>query len=75
MVKPEWPRRALREDHPGGRVVAQIKIVNGSVVDVTILSGPRIFYDEVIKAIKQYKCEVLSEEVVVPQPFDFTPQR
>jgi len=53
--------------------VAQIKIVNGAVADVTILSGPRIFYDEVIKAVKQYKCEVLAEEVVVPQPFDFTP--
>ena len=52
-------------------VRAQIKIVNGTVADVTVLSGPKVFHDEVTKAIRQYKCLAGNDEVVVTQEFVF----
>jgi len=70
QVAPEMPRRAVREG-VSGVVRAQIKIVNGAVADVTIISGPRVFHDEVTKAIKQYKCIAGNDEVVATQEFVF----
>jgi protein TonB len=64
------PRRAVREG-VSGVVRAQIKISGGAVADVTILSGPRVFHDEVAKAIRQYKCLAGNEDVVVTQEFVF----
>ena len=70
QVAPEMPRRALREG-VSGVVRAQIKIVNGAVADVTILAGPKVFHDEVSKAIRQYKCLAGNDEIVVTQEFVF----
>jgi protein TonB len=64
------PRRAVREG-VSGVVRAQIKIVNGAVADVIILSGPKVFHDEVTKAIRQYKCMAGNDEVVATQEFVF----
>jgi protein TonB len=38
---------------------------------VTILSGPKVFHDEVSKAIRQYKCLAGNDEVVATQEFVF----
>jgi len=70
QVAPEMPRRAVREG-VSGVVRAQIKLVNGGVSEVTIVSGPRVFHEEVIKAIKQYKCVASQDEVVATQEFVF----
>jgi len=70
QVAPDMPRRAVREG-VSGVVRAQIKIVNGAVADVTILSGPKVFHDEVTKAIRQYKCMAGNDEVVATQEFVF----
>ena len=70
QVAPDMPRRAVREG-ASGVVRAQIKIVNGTVAEVTILSGPRVFHDEVTKAIRQYKCLTGNDEVVATQEFVF----
>jgi protein TonB len=70
QVKPEMPRQALREG-VGGRVVAQATIRNGRVVDVQILSGPRVFHNAVRTAMMQYQCESNAGEITAVQPFDF----
>ena len=70
QVAPDMPRRAVREG-VSGVVRAQIKIVNGTVAEVTILSGSRVFHDEVTKAIRQYKCLTGNDEVVATQEFVF----
>ena len=70
QVAPDMPRRAVREG-VSGVVRAQIKIVNGTVAEVTILSGPKVFHDEVTKAIRQYKCLTGNDEVVATQEFVF----
>jgi hypothetical protein len=54
-----------------GVVKAQIRVVDGVVTDVTILSGPRVFHDVVTDAVKRYKCVVSPEEVVATQEFVF----
>jgi protein TonB len=64
------PRRAVREG-VSGVVRAQIKIVNGAVAEVSILSGPRVFHEEVTKAIRQYKCLAGNDEIVATQEFVF----
>ena len=63
------PRKAIREGITG-TVVAKIKVTN-CVVEVAIVSGPRIFHDEVTKAIKQYKCIPNAEELTFIQEFSF----
>ena len=70
QVAPEMPRRAVREG-VSGVVRAQIKIVNGAVAEVSILSGPRVFHEEVTKAIRQYKCLAGNDEIVATQEFVF----
>ena len=70
QVAPDMPRRAVREG-VSGVVRAQIKIVNGAVAEVSILSGPRVFHEEVTKAIRQYKCLAGNDEIVATQEFVF----
>ncbi|HEX7385635.1 MAG TPA: energy transducer TonB, partial [Burkholderiaceae bacterium] len=70
QVKPEIPRKALQEG-VSGVVKAQAVIHNGQVMEVTILSGPRIFHNAVRAAMMQYKCQSSGTDVVATQEFDF----
>jgi len=48
-------------------------ISNGTVLDVTILSGPRVYHEAVKTAVMQYKCnKSIGGEVTVTQEFKFT---
>jgi protein TonB len=70
QVKPEMPRQALREGTEGV-VKAQALIRDGSVKEVTILSGPRVFHAAVRNAMLQYKCVSEPGDVLAPQEFVF----
>jgi len=69
-VAPEMPRRAIREG-VSGVVRAQMKIVNGSVTEVKILSGPQVFHEAVAHAIRQYRCQSTSNEIIATEEFTF----
>jgi protein TonB len=70
QVPPEMPRKAL-QDGTEGVVKAQIHIKAGQIVDVTILSGPRVFHAAVKAAMMQYKCVSGDGEVIATQEFNF----
>ena len=74
QVAPEMPRKALVEGVQGV-VKAQVLIADGAVREVTILSGPRIFYPAVKTAMLQYKCTSLRNAVTAIQEFNFRVQR
>ena len=71
QVKPEMPVKAKEEPGDEWMVSAKITIHNGAVKDVTILSGPKVFHDNVRKAIRQYRCKSEAGEVVVTQVLRF----
>ena len=70
QVAPEMPRKALREGIEGV-VTAQIHVKGGRIVDVTILSGPRVFHAAVKAAMLQYTCITDGSEVIATQEFNF----
>ena len=70
QAKPEMPRQAIR-DGQEGVVKAQALIRSGSVQEVTILSGPRVFHAAVRAAMAQYKCNAESGDVLATQEFVF----
>jgi protein TonB len=70
QVAPEMPRRALK-DGVEGVVKAQIHIKGGTILDVTILSGPRVFHAAVKDAMMQYTCVTDGGEVIATQEFNF----
>ncbi len=70
QVTPEMPRKAL-QDGTQGVVRARAVIRNGAVVEVTILSGPRVFHQAVRAAMLQYKCQSGPGDVVATQEFVF----
>ncbi|MBU3898658.1 MAG: energy transducer TonB [Gammaproteobacteria bacterium] len=70
QVAPEMPRKAL-QDGTEGVVKAQIRIKDGVIQDVTILSGPRVFHAAVKDAMMQYKCMTDGGEVIATQEFGF----
>lgn len=70
QVPPEMPRGALR-DGIEGVVKAQIHIKGGTIVDVTILSGPRVFHAAVKAAMLQYTCVTDGGDVIATQEFNF----
>ena len=72
MVKPDIPRRALREGL-SGYVKARATIRSGKVIRVDILeSRPRGVYDDAVRsAMSQYVCSTGSQDVVAEQEFDF----
>lgn len=71
QLAPEMPRKAQQEDIQGV-VTAQIRVKGGVVQDVVILSGPPVFHDSVMAAMKQYKCiSHPVNEVVATQQFNF----
>ena len=69
QVRPEIPRRALQEGI-GGTVRAQALIVGGTVKEVTVLSGPRVYHAAVRAAMLQYKCSAPDGTLAV-QEFQF----
>ena len=70
QVPPEMPRKAL-QDGTEGVVKAQIHIKGGNILDVTILSGPRVFHAAVRAAMLQYKCVTDGADVIATQEFNF----
>ncbi len=70
QVPPEMPRKALKEGIEGV-VKAQIHIRGGTILDVTILSGPRVFHAAVKEAMMQYTCVTDGGEVIATQEFNF----
>lgn len=70
QVKPEMPRQAIR-DGIEGVVKAQATIRNGKVVDVQILSGPRVFHSSVRNAMMQYQCISGAGDIIATQEFGF----
>ena len=70
QVKPLMPRRAQIMGI-GGTVVAQARIVHGSITEVSILSGPEVFHDAVKKAMLQYQCVSSADTVLATQSFEF----
>jgi protein TonB len=64
------PRKAL-QDGTEGVVKAQAIIKDGVVIDVSIISGPRVFHAPVRAAMMQYKCVSGTGEVVATQEFAF----
>ena len=70
QVKPEIPRKALR-DGISGVVRAQATIRDGKVVNVEILSGPSVFRDPVRDAMMQYKCITSGGDIIATQEFSF----
>lgn len=70
QAKPEMPRSALR-DGTSGVVRAQATIRDGRVVNVEILSGPRVFHQPVRDAMMQYKCIQGGGDIIATQEFSF----
>ena len=70
QVKPDMPRQAIREG-ASGVVRAQATIRDGKVIDVQILSGPRVFHSAVRQAMLQYQCVSSGGEVLATQEFAF----
>lgn len=70
QVKPEMPRKALREGTEG-IVKAQALIRDGAVKQVTILSGPRVYHEAVRDAMMQYRCVSGAGDVLATQEFVF----
>jgi periplasmic protein TonB len=70
QVQPEMPARATR-DGTEGVVKAQIHIKNGVIVEVSILSGDRVFHAAVKAAMMQYKCVADEGDVIATQEFTF----
>lgn len=70
QVPPEMPRKALQEGIEGV-VKAQIHVKDGTILDVTILSGPRVFHAAVKAAMLQYRCVPDGGEVTATQEFTF----
>jgi protein TonB len=70
QVAPVMPRAAIRENM-SGVVKAQARIKDGKVLEVTILSGPRVFHRAVREAMAQYGCTQTDAEVLATQVFQF----
>lgn len=70
QVPPEMPRKALQEGIEGV-VKAQIHVKDGTILDVTVLSGPRVFHAAVKAAMLQYRCVTDGGEVTATQEFTF----
>lgn len=70
QVRPEIPAEAL-DRGISGKVQAQVRINDGAVKEVTILSGPRVYYAAVRAALQRYKCLSGDGDVLAVQEFNF----
>ena len=67
---PQMPSRALRLGIEGV-VQADIFIRDGKVHDIAIVSGPRVFHQAVVEAVRQYECNLTPAPVRARQTFVF----
>ena len=67
---PEVPRAAL-ERKISGTVVVTAQVRGGKVVDVHLVSGPRIFFPAIVAAMQKYECLYSDSPATVMQSFDF----
>ena len=68
---PEIPARALDEGI-GGKVRAELRIRGGRVVDLQLVSGPRVFFPAIRAAVQKYQCVSKgADEIVATQEFEF----
>ena len=74
QVQPEYPEKAER-GRTEGVVQAQATIKDGKVIEVSFLSGPRVFYPAVRAAMLQYKCVSVPGETIATQKFAFKKPR
>jgi protein TonB len=70
QVRPGMPDRAIDEGIEG-TVKAQARIRNGKVVDVRVLSGPKVYHAAVRNAMLAYECSAGENEVLATQDFTF----
>lgn len=70
QVKPDMPQKAL-DDGIEGTVKAEVHVRNGKVVEIRILSGPRIYHAVVRAAMLRYECVNGDAEVIATQDFTF----
>jgi periplasmic protein TonB len=71
QARPAFPERALDEGIHG-TVRAEVRIRGARVVEVRIVSGPKIFHAPVRAALAQYQCQTSgSEEILASQEFEF----
>lgn len=71
QARPAIPERALDEGI-SGTVRAEVKIRGTRVVEVRIVSGPKIFHAAVRAALAQYQCQTSGgEEILASQDFEF----
>lgn len=70
QVRPSMPERAIDEGIEG-TVKAQVRIKNGKVVDVRVLSGPKVYHAAVRNAMLAYECSAGDNEVLATQDFTF----
>lgn len=70
QVRPSMPDRAIDEGIEG-TVKAQVRIRNGKVVEVRVLSGPKVYHAAVRNAMLAYECSAGENEVLATQDFTF----
>lgn len=71
QARPAIPERAL-EDGISGTVRAEVRIRGARVVDVQIVSGPKIFHRAVRAALAKYQCQTGgAEDILASQEFEF----
>ena len=70
MIAPAMPREAMIQ-RVSGVVFAFATILRGIVTDVKIVSGPEIFHESVVAAMRQYKCTYSDTAIRVNQEFSF----
>ncbi|HWH83917.1 MAG TPA: energy transducer TonB [Burkholderiaceae bacterium] len=71
QIRPETPKKAV-DDGIEGTVKAEAHIRGGKVVEVRILSGPRVYHAAVRSAMLRYECVSGAEaELVATQDFSF----
>lgn len=71
QARPAIPERAL-EEGISGKVRVEVRIRGSRVVDVQIVSGPKVFHAAVRAALAQYQCQTRGgEDVLASQDFEF----
>ena len=75
QVVPEMPKVTSMNatQLPEADVRAQVTIQGGSVRDVKILSGPKVYHGAVISAVRRYGCVNTAEAETFLQEFHFNP--
>jgi periplasmic protein TonB len=70
QVKPKMPQQAIKQGIEG-LVKTEATVRDGKVVDVRILSGPRVFHSAVRDAMMQFVCVSGPGDVIVTKDFLF----